>query len=360
MYRLLLAAILFLGTAFVAGAAEGDWRVSKASQQVEYTVDKTTWKPVKAGDIIPNNAWISTGPRGRAQIVRGVESVTFHPNTVAGLFTKAGLFERKTDVYQQIGTIELEIEKRGKPHTTVQTPFLAAVVKGTNFRVEVTRRNADVSVNRGLVQVTSYNSGQRTDVGPGQSAAVDASRGMTVSGRGTTPSISSVAPSASRVPAIGSINSPSSKPAASPNSSLRGQPNTSKGKGATGEEKSGSKNSNSASGSSGTSGNGKGNGGTGGNHSSGHSSNSGNANSGSEGQGKGQGNNGQGNGNGGSSGDHDSGNGKGGGNAGSGGNGNSGTGGHGNGQGNNGQGNGNGGSSGNNNSGNGNGKGNGG
>lgn len=364
MYRVFLTTLLVLWTAFSAGAAERDWQVSKASQQVNYTVDKTTWKPVKVGDIIPNKAWIATGPKGRAQIVRGAESITFQPDTLAGIFTKSGLFERKTDVYQQVGTIDLEIEKRSRPHTTVETPFLAAVVKGTNFRVEVSKRNADVSVNRGLVQVTSFNSGQRADVGPGQSAAVDVSRGMTVSGKGTapSPSISSVAPTASRVPAIGSINSLASKPDGSPGSLSKGK--ESKGNEASGGDKSGNMNGNSAGANSNTNGNGNGkgnsgqgngNGGSNGNNNSGngngHSGN-GNGNAGNSGQG----NNGQSNGNGGSNGNGNSGNGG----ANGGGNGNSGSGGQGNGQGNNGQGNGNGGASGNNNSGNGNGNGNGG
>lgn len=343
MYRVLLATILVFWTAFVAEAAEGDWQVSKASHQVNYTVDKTTWTPVKAGDTIPNNAWISTGARGRAQIVRGVESITFQPNTVAGLFTKSGFFERTTDIYQQVGTIELEIEKRNRPHTTVETPFLAAVVKGTTFRVEVTKRSADVVVNHGLVQVTSFNSGQRANVGPGQSAAVDAARGMTVSGSKGAPSISSVAPSVSRVPAIGSLKSPNSKPEASARSS-----SPSKSNGVTGGEKGGTKNGSAASGNVGNSGKGNNGNGNGGASGTGNNGN-GNGNSGGSGQGNGQGNNGQGNGNGGSSGQSNSGNG----------NGNSGGSGQGNGQGNNGQGNGNGGSSGNNSSGNGNGNGNG-
>lgn len=366
MYRVCLSALLVLWTAFSAGAAEGDWQVSKASQQVHYTVDKTTWKPVKVGDIIPNKAWISTGPRGRAQIVRGTESITFQPGTLAGIFTNSGLFERKTDVYQQVGTIDLEIEKRSRPHTTVETPFLAAVVKGTNFRVEVSKRNADVSVNRGLVQVTSFNSGQRADVGPGQSAAVDVSRGMTVSGKGlaASPSISSVAPTASRVPAIGSINSLASKPDGSPGSSSQG--NESKGNEASGGDKSGDKNGKSAGANSNLNTNGNGNGKGNSGQSNGNSGSNGNNDSGNgnghSGNGTGNsgnsglGNNGQSNGNGGSNGNGSSGNGS----ASGGGNGNSGNGGQGNGQGNNGQGNGNGGASGNNNSGNGNGNGNGG
>lgn len=135
-----------------------------------------------------------------AQLVRGVESISFQPNTLAGIFTRNG-GDRKTDVYQQAGVLDLEIEKRSRPHTSVQTPFLAAVVKGTNFRVSVEKQQARVSVNRGLVQVTSFSSGQRSQVGAHQSATVDTARGMSVSGDVSAPPIERVAPSAPRVQA---------------------------------------------------------------------------------------------------------------------------------------------------------------
>lgn len=183
-------------------AAEGDWQVAKTSQQVAYTLDKQKWTPVRAGDVVPNNAWISTGPRGRVQLVRGVESISFQPNTLAGIFTR-GAGDRKTDVYQQTGVLDLEVEKRSRPHTSVQTPFLAAVVKGTNFRVSVDKAQAKVSVNRGLVQVTSLASGQRSEVGARQSATVESGKGMSVSGATAAPAIEAVAPAPAKVPPMG-------------------------------------------------------------------------------------------------------------------------------------------------------------
>ncbi|MFP3541194.1 FecR domain-containing protein, partial [Pseudomonas sp. SIMBA_044] len=85
-----------------------------------------------------------------------MESIAFQPNTMAAITTKpAGFFApRKTEIVQQVGALDLEIEKRSQPHTTVQTPYLAAVVKGTIFHVSVAKSKASVSVDRGLVQVT--------------------------------------------------------------------------------------------------------------------------------------------------------------------------------------------------------------
>ena len=165
IFRILIAALILLPAA--AFAAADDWRVVKATDQVKYTVDRTNWQGLRAGEVVPNRAWVSTGPRGRVQLARGVESITFQPNTLAAITTNESA-AMKTQIYQQVGSLDLEIEKRNQPHTTFQTPYLAAVVKGTIFHVTVENEKASVSVDCGLVQVTSFASGQQSNVAPGQ------------------------------------------------------------------------------------------------------------------------------------------------------------------------------------------------
>lgn len=197
----LFTPILFLCVLPVAALAE-DWHVEKTTRQVQYTVDKEHWQHVEAGMMIPNKSWISTGPRGRALLTRGSETITVQAGTLVSIIT-TGVLTRKTEVVQQKGKITLEIEKRSRPHTYVHTPFLAAVVKGTTFEVTVTTRDATVSVEEGLVQVNSFTGGQQTSVGPGQQATVDSTQQMSVSGAVETPDVRSVSPRAASVPAIG-------------------------------------------------------------------------------------------------------------------------------------------------------------
>lgn len=337
--------LLFLVLVFASGgaqAADDDWYVAKTTNQVKFTLDRANWSDVHVGDVIPNKAWLSTGPRGRLQLTRGVETISLQPSTLASI-TTSGFFSRKTEILQQVGSVDLEIEKRSQPHTTVQTPFLAAVVKGTIFHVTVGKTKASVSVDRGLVEVTSFASGQRSDIGPRQSATVDRKQGMSVSGQ-VEPSIVSVPRSAARIPAIGQVKLSEAPATAHRVSAGEAAPDRKS------DNVGGKSSSNGKAGSS--SGNASGNG-----------------NSGHNAGGNGKGNNGNGNGNGGASGNGNSGGGNGNGNGGSGngnGNGNGGNGGSGNGggngnngggngNGNNGNGNGNGGASGNGNSGNGNG-----
>jgi hypothetical protein len=220
------------------------------------------------------------------QLSRGVETITFQPNTVAAIFTRDTLIDRKTEVAQQTGTLDLEIEKRDHPHTTVQTPFLAAVVKGTIFEVTVTKKNAKVSVARGLVQVSSFASGQQANVGPKQSASVDAVAGMTVSGAMSTPSITAIAKSVSPI-GQPTANAPSSSTTSAPTSGSSQAGDTSAGDGPNHSGSSSQNNGSSATGGSRT-GSASGGGGT--------SGGSGSSNGGTGSQ---NGNNGVGNGNGG-------------------------------------------------------------
>ncbi len=331
--RVLVLILFLLPTTATAGS--DDWQVAKATSQVKYTIDLSNWMDLHAGDIVPNRAWISTGPRGRAQLARGVESIGFQPNTMASITTNSSLFSsRKTEVRQQTGTLDLEIERRSQPHTTVQTPYLAAVVKGTIFHVTVGKTAASVSVDRGLVQVTSFASGQQANVGPHQTASVNRNTGMAVSGQASVPSITSVAPSVATVPALGATTL-SGQPAASNGTNTSSQAGTAGNSGdkgsAGGENNSGSANSSgkgSSEGNHGGGGNGSGNG------------NAGNGNGNGNGNSNGNAGNGGGNGNSNGNAGNDGGNGKGNANAGGGGNG-KGNAGNGNGSGNTGNGNGN-------------------
>lgn len=189
--RIIFSALICLFVACLSAttaAANEEWTATRATDQVRYTVDNKTWSPLRKGMVIPNKAWISTGARGRLQLVRGTESIAFQPNTLASVVTRGTDQNRKTEVNQQVGEIVLEIEKRQKPHTTVQTPFLAAVVKGTQFTVTVGEANAAVTVDQGVVEVTGFKTSERSNLTAGQSAAVT-ERGMAVEGGTQQPAV---------------------------------------------------------------------------------------------------------------------------------------------------------------------------
>ena len=60
-----------------------------------------------------------------------------------------------TRLVQQVGTMLYKVHHTGVPHFAVQTPMLAAVVKGTSFTVIVEKDRAAVQVTDGVVEVSS-------------------------------------------------------------------------------------------------------------------------------------------------------------------------------------------------------------
>jgi hypothetical protein len=133
-------------------------------------------------------------------LVRGEETILISPNSVVGLPAekKEGL---STTIIQQAGSILLEVEKRNVKHFEVETPYLAAVVKGTHFSVTVGAGSTKVGVLRGQVEVSDFKTGQIAQVMPGQVATAfeHGKPGLSLSGAGTFNPIEQGKPRASTI-----------------------------------------------------------------------------------------------------------------------------------------------------------------
>jgi uncharacterized membrane protein YgcG len=212
-----------------------DWVVSKVSQPSSYSPDGKTWSAVTKGMTVSNKSWIATGPRGRVVLERRKDKVTFQPDTLASITEKQG-FAVHTEFAQQTGELQLSIDPKVKPHLSVQTPYLAAVVKGTVFSVSVNAKGAAVGVTRGRVEVTDAVSGEQAGVKAGQLASVDTdpSTSMSLSGTNTDfDPIMNVQPFNPKVnaPATPATFSKKSAQAASTDDGAAQGPNNSNGQG---------------------------------------------------------------------------------------------------------------------------------
>src|SRR6266568_3510233 len=197
----ILAMALALGSASIAHAGDGEaWSVSKSSGEVWMTATGAQTVSLSQQDVLKPGDTIRTGRNGRVLLLRGAETILVSPNSAIGLPTenKDGL---STTIVQQAGSILLEVEKRNVKHFEVETPYLAAVVKGTQFRVSVNSASTSIEVIRGQVEVADFRSGQVAQVMPGQLATTSAhgKPGLSLSGSGTFAPIEQGRPRASTI-----------------------------------------------------------------------------------------------------------------------------------------------------------------
>lgn len=204
MRRVALMAALTLGIASNAFAADdGVWSVSKASGEVWIAAEGAQRVSLGQEESLKPGDTIRTGRNGRVLLVRGEETILISPNSVVGVPVekKEGL---STTIVQQAGSILLEVEKRNVKHFEVETPYLAAVVKGTQFRVTVNAGSTKVGVLRGQVEVSDFKTGQIAQVMPGQAATVfeHGKPGLSLTGAGTFNAIEQGKPRASTIERI--------------------------------------------------------------------------------------------------------------------------------------------------------------
>lgn len=183
---LLLVALIVVGAGSAATAADAVWRVSKSTGDVSVTTAAGEQTALAEGATVNPGDNIRTGQTGRVLLKRNEETILISPNSAMGIPAEKKS-ELTTVIIQQAGSILLDVEKRNVKHFSVETPYLAAVVKGTQFRVTVNEGASRVDVLRGQVEVHDLKSGQYAMVLPEQAATVSVQglAGLMLSGAGT-------------------------------------------------------------------------------------------------------------------------------------------------------------------------------
>ncbi|KRR21109.1 hypothetical protein CQ14_21775 [Bradyrhizobium lablabi] len=181
----LAGALMLAATSGAFAADGGDWTVSKSSGEVWLAGSGVQQVSLKQEDVLKPGDTVRTGRNGRVLLTRGDETILVAPNSEVGVPTgkKEGL---STTIMQKAGTILLDIEKRNVKHFEVETPYLAAVVKGTQFRVTINAGKTSVDVIRGQVEVSDFKTGQIAQVMAGQHATAFATgkTGLSLGGSG--------------------------------------------------------------------------------------------------------------------------------------------------------------------------------
>jgi ferric-dicitrate binding protein FerR (iron transport regulator) len=149
------------------------WKAVAASGPVDTRPGaiEEAWTPVRRGDRLDPRNLVRTGRRGRATLTRNGDILMVDPDSQVELPPFVG---SESSVVQSSGSVIYEVDRRQGRSFRVVTPYLVAGVKGTVFMVTVTDSYASVTVEDGLVEVTSLATGESLDVGAGESVQLDA------------------------------------------------------------------------------------------------------------------------------------------------------------------------------------------
>jgi uncharacterized membrane protein YgcG len=163
--------IAMTGNAALAQAVAA-WRVTDATGDVQVLRKGVQLASVSDNMTLQQGDVVATGRKGRAVIARGSEYIMVSPGS------RVSLPETQpngwTWIKQELGNVMFKVQKKSTPHFEVQTPYLAAAVKGTTFSVSVSVTGATVQVTEGAVQVSTIDGLSSQMVRPGGLALVTA------------------------------------------------------------------------------------------------------------------------------------------------------------------------------------------
>lgn len=195
---LLLATLAFLTSpATAAGPAAEMWRVSQKSGDVRVIHNRLQPAAARVDAALSPGDVVMTGPTGRATLVRGGDYIVIAPGSRL-LLPASPPQNGMTSLIQEVGTMLFKVRRTGVPHFRVDTPMLAAVVKGTTFTVIVGESRSAVQVIEGAVEVSAAQGGMSRLVEGGKTVFIaNDNPSMLITADGATLQKTSAAPGVS-------------------------------------------------------------------------------------------------------------------------------------------------------------------
>ena len=204
-----LIATMLMMLALPAYGATPDWAVSEMSGSATVTRAQGTATKAARGTTLKQGDTLSTGAKSRVVLVRKQEFITISANSRLTVSPqKSGSM---VQILQKNGSAIYKIQKKTAPHFAVETPYLAAVVKGTTFIVNVNGSGASVQVTEGRVQVVANKGGAEHLLTAGKIGLIDAKSPGTLTVQGDGPDFNvqgNAAATSATEPAASAVNEP--------------------------------------------------------------------------------------------------------------------------------------------------------
>src|SRR4051794_11965840 len=133
-----LAGVALFGLiALSSTSAFADWTVVRATGTAAFSRPDGTTGVLSAGAHVEDNVTVETGTNGRVMLRKDTSTIMVGPKSSFSI--QSGFLSSTTTVLQQTGQLQFEVEKKNVRYFTVETPMMAALVKGTKFKVSVTQ-----------------------------------------------------------------------------------------------------------------------------------------------------------------------------------------------------------------------------
>jgi hypothetical protein len=172
VYKFVLALVsAFLFVASPASAKEF-WVVTQLSGDARIVHGQMQPASLKVNAALAPGDLIITGPNGRATLSNEADYIVIAPRSelrLPGASEPSGF----TRLIQNVGTMLFRVKHTGVPHFAVDTPMLAAVVKGTTFTIIVDPNRSAVQVTQGVVEVTANDGGMKALVEGGRTVFIN-------------------------------------------------------------------------------------------------------------------------------------------------------------------------------------------
>ena len=124
-WKWMIAIVALILSGSIADAAQ--WRVVQSSGEVWLGSASAHQIALRRTAVVPDSGVVITGNTGRVALARGADTMVIGPNSVIQLPADR---HGQTTILERAGEAAFTVERRSVPHFTVETPFLAAVVKG--------------------------------------------------------------------------------------------------------------------------------------------------------------------------------------------------------------------------------------
>jgi len=165
---LMLAALCAAPAAYAVDG--GDIVVTALKGEVHVTMHGAE-RAVRAGSVLELPATVRTGRDGAIDLRQGPTTVSVGPDTqleFPSLEVPGGPVER---IQQPRGNVFYDVGKRGSRKLRIETPFLVAVVKGTQFNVAARDDASTIALFEGQLEIRSTDGSDVVDLAAGEIAS---------------------------------------------------------------------------------------------------------------------------------------------------------------------------------------------